>query len=124
MDLHVYRNSQDRWHDLRTAARQCGAVLALNAVTFDELVQRLTPDVNTATPGQRLAILGGRGGSPHAPRYVYDAISELKASRVRAHELLGAGADLLADYLEQYDQALRRAALYDPQDRCTLAASR
>ena len=28
MDLHVYRNSQDRWHDLRAAARQSGAVLA------------------------------------------------------------------------------------------------
>jgi hypothetical protein len=124
MDLHVYRNSQDRWHDLRTAARERGAVLALNAVTFDELVQRLTPDVNTATPGQRLAMVGGHGGSPHAPRYVYDAVSELKASRVRAHELRGAGADLLADCLEQYDGALRQAALYDPQDRCTLAASR
>jgi PD-(D/E)XK nuclease superfamily/Exodeoxyribonuclease V, gamma subunit len=124
MDLHVYRNSQDRWHDLRTAARERGAVLALNAVTFDELVQRLTPDVNTATPGQRLAIFLGRGGSPHAPRYLYDAVSELKATRVRAHELRGAGVDLLADCLEQYDRALRQAALCDPQDRCTLAASR
>jgi Exodeoxyribonuclease V, gamma subunit len=124
MDLHVYRNSQDRWHDLRTAARERGAVLAFNAVTFDELVQHLTPDVNTATPGQRLAMFAGRGGSPHVPRYVYDAVSELKAARVRAHELRGAGADLLADCLEQYDQALRQAALYDPQDRCTLAASR
>src|SRR5215470_6253693 len=124
MDLHVYRNSQDRWHDLRTAARERGAVVALNAVTFDELVQRLTPDVNTATPGQRLAMFLERGNSPHAPRYLYDAVSELKASRVRAHELRGAGADLLADCLEQYDQALRQTALYDPQDRCTLAASR
>ena len=58
MDLHVYRNSQDRWHDLRDAARQHGAVLAVNAVTFDELVERLTLDVTTATPGQRLALLG------------------------------------------------------------------
>src|SRR5215470_9314328 len=124
MDLHVYRNSQDRWHDLRTAARERGAVLAFNAVTFDELVQRLTPDVNTATPGQRLALFLGRGGSPHAPRYLYDAVSEFKAARVRAHELRGLGADLLADRLDQYDRALRQASLYDPQDRCTLAASR
>ena len=57
MDLHVYRNSQDRWHDLRSVARECGAVLALNAVTLDELVERLTPDVKTATAGQRLAVL-------------------------------------------------------------------
>src|SRR5262245_8158158 len=124
MDLHVYRNSQDRWHDLRTAARERGAVLAINAVTFDELVQRLTPDVNTATPGQRLAMLGAHGGSPHVSRYVYDAVSEIKAARVRAHELRAAGADLLADSLEQYDRTLRRVALYDPQDRCALAASR
>ena len=58
MDLHVYRNSQDRWHDLRSVARECGAVLALNAVTLDELVGRLTPDAKTASPGQRLAVLG------------------------------------------------------------------
>jgi len=33
-------------------------VLALNAVTLDELVGRLTPDAKTASPGQRLAVLG------------------------------------------------------------------
>ena len=48
MDLHVYRNSQDRWYDLRAAARERGAVLAVNAVTVDELVERLTPDVRSA----------------------------------------------------------------------------
>jgi len=57
MDLHVYRNSQDRWHDLRSVARECGAVLALNAVTLEELVERLTPDLKAATAGQRLALL-------------------------------------------------------------------
>src|ERR1041385_4486517 len=57
MDLHVYRNSQDRWYDLRSAARDRGAVLAVNAVTLDELAERLTPDVKTATPGQRLALV-------------------------------------------------------------------
>ena len=50
MDLHVYRNSQDRWYDLKSAARERGAVLAVNTVTLDELVQRLTPDIRTATP--------------------------------------------------------------------------
>src|SRR5207253_4877581 len=58
MDLHVYRNSQDRWHDLKSAARDRGAVLALNAVTLDELVQRITPDLKTATLGQRLVLVG------------------------------------------------------------------
>ena len=58
MDLHVYRNSQDRWHDLKSSARERGAVLALNAATLDELVQRITPDVKTATPGQRMVIVG------------------------------------------------------------------
>ena len=57
MDLHVYRNSQDRWHDLRSVARECGAVLALNAVTLEELVERLTPDLKAATAGQRLAVI-------------------------------------------------------------------
>ena len=57
MDLHVYRNSQDRWHDLRSAARERGAVLALNAVTLDELVERLTPEAKTASPGQRLILV-------------------------------------------------------------------
>ena len=61
MDLHVYRTSQDRWHDLRAAARDRGAVLAVNAVTFDELVQRLTPDVSTASVGQRLAAIRTHG---------------------------------------------------------------
>src|SRR5205085_6701720 len=56
MDLHVYRNSQDRWYDLRSAAREHGAVLAVHAVTLDELVERLTPDSKTATPGPTLAI--------------------------------------------------------------------
>jgi hypothetical protein len=120
MDLHVYRNSQDRWYDLKSAARERGAVLAVNTVTLDELVQRLTPDIRTATPGQRLLILGNTNLS----RYAYDAIAELKASRVRSSELRTAGATFLAGALEQYDQALRKAGLYDPQDRRALAASR
>ena len=33
MDLHVYRNSPDRWHDLRAVARSQGSVLAVGAVT-------------------------------------------------------------------------------------------
>jgi len=118
MDLHVYRNSQDRWHHLRDRAREQGAVLAVNAVTLDELVQRITPDLTTATVGQRLTVF------PNLQRYFYDAISELKASRVRSQELRAAGADLLADGLERYDKALRTAGVCDPQDRYVLAASR
>ena len=138
MDLHVYRNSQDRWYDLKSAAREHGAVLAVNAVTLDELVERLTPDVKTATPGQRLAVLGTTGAQgpqmsfgnsapelfPNLTRYVYDAVTELKAARVRSSELRSAGSLLLADILDQYDQALRNGGLYDPQDRRALAASR
>ena len=127
MDLHVYRNSQDRWYDLRSAARERGALLAVNAVTVEELVERLTPDVKTASPGQRVAVLE-RGLKPattlNFTRYAYDAIAELKGTRVRASELRSAGASQLADILEQYEDSLRKLALYDPQDRRALAASR
>ena len=126
MDLHVYRTSQDRWHDLRAAARDRGAVLAVNAVTLDELVERLTPAVSTASVGQRLAAI--RTDTPSSicpsPRYLYDAIADLKSSRVRPHELRAAGANFLADTLEQYDRRLQQAGLYDPRDRCALAAAR
>src|SRR5215467_12374900 len=113
MDLHVYRNSQDRWYDLRSTARMRGAVLAVNAVTLDELADRLTPDIETATPGQRLAILTRAGREaqwfPNITRYAYDAISELKASRVRPPELRSAGASLLADINDYYNEALTRS---------------
>jgi ATP-dependent helicase/DNAse subunit B len=99
-------------------------VLAVNAVTLDELVQRLTPDVTTATPGQRLALLQLSPPILSNSRYLYDAISELKSSRVRPDELRAAGADLLAGILEDYDRALHRAGLSDPQDRYAIAASR
>ena len=75
MDLHIYRNSQDRGYDLKTSARQRGAVLAVNAVTVDELVQRITPDLETATAGQRLSVvhraLAGRTRpGPFGPRTI------------------------------------------------------
>jgi hypothetical protein len=128
MDLHIYRNSQDRGYDLKTIARQRGAVLAVNAITVDELVQRITPDLQTATAGQRLSVvhraLAGRNGENFGPRYFQDAISELKAARVRSAELRSAGSDLLADVLDHYDQTLGRTSLCDPQDRRALAAAR
>src|SRR5690348_9978071 len=104
MDLHVYRNSQDRWHDLKAAARQRGAVLALNAVTLTELIQRLTPDVTTPTPGQCLAILRSAADNtfPNSLRYAYDAVTDLKGSRVRPDELRAAGAEFLAEVLTHY----------------------
>jgi hypothetical protein len=130
MDLHLYRNSQDRWHDLRSAARERGALLAVNAMTVEELVERLTPDFKTASAGQRVAIVE-RGLKPattlglaNFTRYAYDAIAEIKGARVRASELRSAGAARLADILEQYEDGLRKLALYDPQDRRALAASR
>src|SRR5262245_54330362 len=57
MDLHVYRSAEDRWSDLRKAARETGAVLGTNAVTLDELVERLTSDLAGATTAQRLLLV-------------------------------------------------------------------
>src|SRR5690242_18646119 len=99
MDLHLYRNSQDRWHHLRTAARECGAVLASNALTLDELVDRLTPDLRSASPAQRLVLVSGNGG---ASRQVYDAVRDLKSAAVPPAELRRVGGDALADILERY----------------------
>ncbi len=171
MDLHVYRNSQDRWHDLRSAARELGSILAINAVTFQELVERVTPDVKAASPGQCLVLIQEainrtanfadedphpalratlsqgerdldsgalslqervaegrvRVSVPKIPgltRYAYDAITELKGARVRPFDLRGAGAALLGDVFEKYDEGLRESGLVDPQDHRLLAASR
>jgi RecB family exonuclease len=124
MDLHVYRNSQDRWHDLRTAARSHGAVLAANAVTMDELVRRLTPDVKEATPGQRLVLVAETVGDAVPLRYALDALTELKSARVTPSKLRIADAYDLAHFLEGYDLALKRWGLVDSQDRRWLAASR
>src|SRR5262249_49911945 len=57
-------------------------------------------------------------------RYIYDAVSELKASRVRSHEVRAAGGELLAGILDQYDGSLRAAGLCDSQDRFAIAATR
>ena len=136
MDLHVYRNSQDRWHDLRSVAKERGAILAVNAVTLDELVERLTPDAKTASAGQRLvliekalhetssAIVDRRYSVPGIVRYAYDAISELKGTQVRPADLQSAAEPLLGAIIKKYDEGLRRAGLLDPQDRRALAASR
>jgi RecB family exonuclease len=61
---------------------------------------------------------------PNFLRYVYDAISDLKAARIRPSDLRTAGAPLLGDILDHYDKALGQAGLYDPHDRRALAASR
>ena len=136
MDLHVYRNSQDRWHDLRSAARERGAILAINAVTLDELVERLTADVKPASAGERLfaiekalqdtsaAAIDRRYSVPGVVRYAYDAIAELKGAQVRPADLQSAAEPLLAAIMKKYDEGLRRAGLLDPQDRRALAASR
>ncbi len=130
MDLHVYRNSQDRWCDLRSASRERGAILSSNAVTLDELVQRLTPDARTATSGQRLAIIHsairetGSAVPPGFVRYAFEAVADTKASTVGAGELREAGAEFLAMVLEGYEAGLKKAGLFDPQERRALAASR
>ncbi len=136
MDLHVYRNAQDRWHDLRSAAAERGAVLAVNAFTLDELVERLTPDVKGVSTGALCALVSlwihehakaqkHRGTEiANFTRYACEAISELKGARVGASDLRAAGATLLADLLEHYDDSLQTYNLSDPQDRRALAASR
>ena len=121
MDLHVYRNSQDRWHDLRSAARRSGAVLATNAVTLDELVQRLTPDLKTASAAQRLVAVNNDGRSS---RHAYDAVRELKGGRIQSAELRHVGAENLADILDHYNGALATAGLVDPNDRRWIASVR
>jgi hypothetical protein len=136
MDLHIYRNSQDRWYDLKSAAREHGAVLAANALTLEELVQRLTPDAKVASAGQRLLLLAEMGTvnnfpysgncslSPVLPRYAFDAIDNLKGARVRSADLREAGADVLAAILDRYDEGLRVHGLLDPHDRRWLASTR
>jgi hypothetical protein len=123
MDLHVYRNSQDRWHDLKAAAQSQGAVLASNAVTLDELVRRLTPGVREATIGQRLALASIAVNEAAPVRYALEAFSELKGARISAALLRKAGAPKLAQYLENYEGLLRASGLIDPQDRRWMAAS-
>ena len=98
-------------------------MLAVNAVTVDELVQRITPDVQTATLGQRLIALQQalaqakeRTVAPgHAssdivaglnPRYFSDAVSELKNAGIRPAELQSAGAEPLAGILADYEEYL------------------
>jgi hypothetical protein len=124
MDLHVYRNSQDRWHDLRAAAHSQGAVLAANAVTMQELVHRLTPDAREATLGQRLVLVAETAGQSIPARYALDALTELKSARITPSQLRIANAYDLAHYLEGYDLALKAAGLVDSQDRRWLAAAR
>ena len=122
MDLHVYRNAQDRWHDLRSQARERGAVLSVNAVTLTELIERFTPDALVATAGQRMVMVRNAvRDSGVASRYAFDAISELQASG--APDSLAESGTVL-QILRTYREALKAAGLMDAQDRCWLAARR
>jgi hypothetical protein len=112
MDLHLYRNAQDRWHDLRSAAREHGAVLAINRITLTELIERLTPDARLATIGQQLAVLRQESVPT---RHALEAIRSLKSAGVRSRE---------SDIVRGYETALRKAGLMDAHDRCRVAASR
>ena len=124
MDLHVYRNSPDRWHDLRAVARSQGSVLAVGAVTLDELVRRLTPGVREATLGQQLALVSTAVGDSVPVRYAFEALSELKGARVSPAQLRKAGDPTLAEYLENYDRLLQHFGLMDSQDRRWRAAAK
>ncbi|HEX5000082.1 MAG TPA: PD-(D/E)XK nuclease family protein [Terriglobia bacterium] len=131
MDLHVYRSVEDRWSDLRGAARDHGAVLGTNTFTLDEVVERLTPDLESATPAQRLALVE-RAMRAAPDRWkvaglgqALDALSALKAAGAHGFELreLDAGSSL-ADLLDRYTESLSAAQLTDPKDRCWIAAQR
>jgi hypothetical protein len=102
-------------------------VLAVNAVTVDELVRRITPDVVSITAAQRLVAIREitrAEACDYSARYLFDAIAELKSARLRPAELRSAEASFLADTLDEYDQFLRRENLCDPQDRRALSAAR
>jgi RecB family exonuclease len=98
-------------------------VLAVGAVTLEELVRRLTPGVVEATPGQQLALVVSAIGEGVPIRYAFDALAELKSARVTPAQLRSAGGSTLAGYLENYDRLLHRFGLTDPRDRRWLAAA-
>ena len=97
-------------------------MLSSNAVTLDELVRRLTPEIEEATLGQRLALVSSVVGEAVPVRYALDALDDLKGAGVTPSQLGEAGAIALAQYLEQYSQLLEHSRLTDPQDRRWLAA--
>ncbi len=118
MDLHLYRNAQDRWHDLKPRARDRGAVLAVQALTLTELVEKLTPDAPSATAGQRVVLVRRAAAQTGvSSRYAFDALSDLQSAGVP-------NDDNLLPFLGRYRQQLKTAGLADPHDRCWMAASR
>jgi ATP-dependent helicase/DNAse subunit B len=115
MDLHLYRNAEDRWHDLRAATQQQGAVLAINFLTISELVEKLAPDVEVASIGQQVAAIRTAVRSGTNTRHTLEAIRLLKSAGVGGRE---------SELVRIYDAALRDAAAVHPQDRIQLAAAR
>jgi hypothetical protein len=99
-------------------------------MTLAELVEKLAPEVHTASASQRLvliesAVRHGRADIlPAMTRYAAEALAELKAARVRASDLRAAGADMMAGILDGYDEACSRAGLVDPEERVWLAGMR
>lgn len=81
MDLHIYRNSQDRRHDLKAAVREHGVVLAIHALTLDELVLKLTLDVAAAAASQRVVLMNRALRQAEAvaiPNIVRNALAPLR----------------------------------------------
>jgi hypothetical protein len=115
MDLHLYRNSHDRWHDLRAQSRERGAVLAVNALTLAELVQKLTPDLKVSSTGQQIVLVRQAIDAP--TRYAFEAVRSIQAVDY-------ASTDLLGSWLDAYRAESHRSGLRDPHERCWLAAAR
>jgi PD-(D/E)XK nuclease superfamily/UvrD-like helicase C-terminal domain len=123
MDLHIYRNAQDRWHDLRSLSRERGAVLAVNALTIAELVEKLTPDARLATIGQQWFLVRHVAGAA-STRYALEAITELQSCSP-PDGIGDAGiSPLPLQMLKAYRHALQSEGLVDAVDRCWLASSR
>ena len=128
MDLRIYRNTEDKQHDLRADARANGAVLGVNMFTLREVAHRLAPSLEEASPSERLVLAERALGGLRAPDiagivgYAADALSDLKGARIESADLRRAGQDFLADLLGAYDDLLEGLGLVDPNDLFTQAA--
>src|SRR5438045_1442896 len=118
MDLHVYRNAQDRWHHLRAASQERGAVLAVNAITLTELIEKLTPDLRVATIGQQVVFARRAGDGAASTRHLLDAITQLQNSHPDSE------GEITGPILAAYTQNLQGNGLVDAAQRCWIAASR
>lgn len=121
MDLHIYRNSEDRNRDLRDAANRQGAVLGWNALTLAEVAGRVCPHLRVASAGEsvaafRRAVRQAEQARPVSLSYLADAVADIKRGGVTVSDLRRAGADDLARIIQEYDAILDDLGVVDPAD--------